>query len=65
MKISPYTPESTDLVSEKQRAAVVLVHGYGWTITEVAEMWGVRFSTVKSYIDRAMKRLRRELGVDV
>lgn len=53
------------LLSEKQRAAVVLVHGYGWTITEVAEMWGVRFSTVKSYIDRAMKRLRRELGVDV
>ncbi len=51
-------------LSDKQRAAVILVHGYGWTITEVAEMWGVSFSTVKSHIDRAMKRLRRKLGVE-
>lgn len=52
-------------LSEKQRAAVVLVHGYGWTVTEVAEMWGVTFSTVKAHIDRAMGRLRKKLGVDL
>ena len=51
-------------LSEKQRAAVVLVHGYGWTVTEVAEMWGVGFSTVKAHIDRAMKKLRKRLGVE-
>jgi DNA-directed RNA polymerase specialized sigma24 family protein len=50
-------------LSQKQRAAVVLVHGYGWTITEVAEMWGVTFSTVSAHIDRGMARLRRKLGV--
>ena len=50
-------------LSEKQRAAVVLVHGYGWTTTEVAEMWGVTFSTVSAHIDRAMAKLRRKLGV--
>lgn len=52
-------------LSQKQRAAVVLVHGYGWTVTEVAEMWGVTFSTVKAHIERAMDRLRRKLGVEL
>lgn len=52
-------------LSEKQRAAVVLVHGYGWTTTEVAEMWGVTFSTVAAHIDRAMAKLRKRLGVEV
>lgn len=51
-------------LSEKQRAAVILVHGYGWSVTEVAEMWGVTFSTVKAHIDRAMNKLRKKLGVD-
>lgn len=52
-------------LSEKQRAAVVLVHGYGWTVTEVAEMWGVTFSTVRAHVDRAMSRLRKKLGVEL
>jgi len=51
-------------LSEKQRAAVVLVHGYGWTITEVAEMWGVTFPTVRAHIDRALTSLRKRLGVE-
>lgn len=51
-------------LSEKQRAAVVLVHGYQWTVTEVAEMWGVTFSTVRTHLDRAMEKLRRKLGVE-
>ncbi len=42
----------------------MLVHGYGWKVSEVAEMWGVSFSTVKAHIDRALDRLRRKLGVD-
>lgn len=50
-------------LSEKQRAAVILVHGFGWSITEVAEMWGVTFSTVRAHIDRGLMRLRRKLGV--
>ena len=49
---------------EKQRAAIVLVHGYGWTVAEVAEMWGVTYSTVRAHIDRAMSKLRRNLGIE-
>jgi RNA polymerase sigma factor (sigma-70 family) len=51
-------------LSEKQRSAVVLVHGFGWTVTEVAEMWGVTFSTVSAHIERAMAKLRKRLGVE-
>lgn len=51
-------------LSDKQRAAVVLVHGYGWSITEVAELWGVTFSTVRAHLDRAMVKLRKTMGVE-
>jgi len=60
----PALPRAMSRLSERQRAAVILVHGYSWTITEVAEMWGVSFSTVQAHIDRGMKRLRTKLGVD-
>lgn len=61
----PGLAEAIAALSKKQRAAVVLVHGYGWTITEVAEMWGVTFSTVKAHVERAMARLRKRLGVEL
>ena len=61
----PGLVEAMAELSEKQRAAVVLVHGYGWSVTEVSEMWGVTFSTVKAHIDRAMVRLRKKLGVEL
>lgn len=59
----PKLADALDSLSLKQRSAVVLVHGFGWTVTEVAEIWGVSFSTVKTHLDRAMTRLRRKLGV--
>jgi DNA-directed RNA polymerase specialized sigma24 family protein len=51
-------------LSGKQRAAVVLIHGFGWRVTEVAELWGVTFSTVQAHLDRGMNKLRKRLGVD-
>lgn len=50
-------------LSQKQRVVVSLVHGYGWTLMEVAELLGVAKSTVQSYEQRALARLRRKLGV--
>lgn len=60
----PALTEAISRLSERQRAAVILVHGYEWSITEVAELWGVGFSTVSAHLDRAMKRLRSRLGVE-
>ncbi len=51
-------------LSEKQRVVVSLVHGYGWSLAEVAYLLGVGKSTVQSYEQRALDRLRRKLGVE-
>lgn len=61
----PKLAAALDSLSPKQRTAVVLVHGFGWTVTGVAEMWDVSFSTVQSHLERGMARLRRKLGVSV
>jgi len=33
-------------LSQRQRVAVVLVHGYSWTLAEVAELLGLKVTTV-------------------
>ena len=50
-------------LSEAQRVAVVLVHGYGWTLREVAELTGVTVSTVQTHVERALAKLRAALEV--
>lgn len=51
-------------LSTNQRAAVLLVHGFGWRVTEVAELWGVTFSTVQTHVDRGTRRMRKHLGAE-
>jgi DNA-directed RNA polymerase specialized sigma24 family protein len=48
---------------DRQRVAVLLVHGAGWTHAEVAALLGVRVSTVQSYVERGRQRLRQLLKV--
>lgn len=50
-------------LSERQRGAVVLVHGFGWTHQEVADALGISRSSVAVHLRRAMHNLRRDLGV--
>ena len=59
----PGLPLALARLSERQRTAVVLVHGLGWQLHEVAELLGVRVSTVQTHADRGLARLQRELGV--
>ena len=61
--VEPALEGALESLSPRQRSVVLLVHGYSWTITEVAELWGVGFSTVQVHLDRAMKKLRGKLGV--
>ena len=51
-------------LSEQQRAAFVLVHGYGWTLQEVAGLLEVSASTARNHLDRALRRLRKTLEED-
>jgi RNA polymerase sigma factor (sigma-70 family) len=49
-------------LSRRQRLAVVLVHGYGWTLREVAEVTGLRVPTIQRHVERGLSRLRAGLG---
>jgi DNA-directed RNA polymerase specialized sigma24 family protein len=50
-------------LSERQRLAVVLVHGYGWTLREVGDLTGTQVTTVQNHLERGLARLRRALEV--
>ena len=63
--VEPDLVRALSALSERQRVAVVLVHGYGWTMSEVAALWSVKVTTVQNHLDRAMMRLRSRLGGDL
>jgi DNA-directed RNA polymerase specialized sigma24 family protein len=62
--IEPQLPSALRALTEHQRVAVVLVHGYGWRVAEVAELIGVKPTTVQNHLARGLGRLRNHLGVD-
>jgi DNA-directed RNA polymerase specialized sigma24 family protein len=51
-------------LSERQRVAVVLIHDFGWTYREVAELTGTSVTTVQNHLERGLAHLRRSLGAD-
>lgn len=59
----PALPAALAGLPEKERTVVLLVHGYGWHMTEVAETLGVAKSTVQTHAERGMRKLRHKLGV--
>jgi len=50
-------------LSEHQRVAVVLVHGFGWKLREVAELLGVSVSTTQTHVERGLRNLRSTMEV--
>jgi len=59
----PGLPGALAGLTERQRVAVVLVHGYGYTLREVAELIGIRPTTVQNHLSRGLERLRSQMGV--
>jgi len=59
----PGLPGALAALSRRQRLVVVLVHGFGYTLHEVAELTGLRRTTVQNHSDRGLARLRGKLGV--
>jgi RNA polymerase sigma factor (sigma-70 family) len=61
-------PLDVDLVraltrlSRSQRTAVVLVHAYGWSYAEVADVVGVSVAAVTNHVHRGLHKLRGLLG---
>ena len=60
--IEPALPRVLASLSERQRTAVVLVHCFQWTLSEVAVVMGVSKTTVQNHLERGMTSLRRQIG---
>ena len=52
-------------LSPRQRTAVVLTEGFGYSLAEVAELLGVHPSSVRRHRERALRKLRSRLGVSI
>lgn len=63
--VHPELPAILSTLTPNQRAAVVLVHGYGYPEREVAGLIGISRWSVRTHVERAMTRLRSALGVSV
>ena len=48
----PGLPSALAALSRRQRTVVVLVHGFGYTLHEAAELTGLRRTTVQNHSDR-------------
>lgn len=62
--IEPQLTKALADLSESQRVAVILVHGFGWTMREVGELTGIKVTTVQTHLDRGLSKLRTILEVD-
>lgn len=61
--VEPGLPAAVADLPERQRITVTLVHGYGWTMSEVAELLGTKKTTVQNHAERGLTKLRNSLGV--
>ncbi len=61
----PALPEALSRLSEMQRTAVLLVHGFGWTYEEVADRLGLARSSVQKHAERGITKLRKALEVQI
>jgi RNA polymerase sigma-70 factor (ECF subfamily) len=58
-------PKALETLSPRQRAAVVLIHGLGFTEREVADLIGISRWSVRTHAERALTRLEKMLEVRV
>jgi DNA-directed RNA polymerase specialized sigma24 family protein len=61
--VEPGLPAAVAALPEQQRITVTLLHGYGWTMTEVADLLGTKKTTVQNHAERGLAKLRDALGV--
>lgn len=62
-QVEPGLPAAVADLPEQQRITVTLLHGYGWTMSEVAELLGTKKTTVQNHAERGLTKLRNALGV--
>jgi RNA polymerase sigma factor (sigma-70 family) len=60
-EFDPRVPAALAALAERQRVAVLLVHGHDWPTAEVAALLGVSASTVSTHLARGLEALRTAL----
>lgn len=60
--VEPGLPKVLAGLSERQRVVVLLLHGFDWTYSEVAEFLGLSVSSVQKHAQRGMAKLQKSLG---
>jgi RNA polymerase sigma factor (sigma-70 family) len=61
--VEPRLPEAIAALPERQRVVIILVYGYEWRLSEVAQLLGTTKTTVQNHAERGLARLRKSLGV--
>jgi RNA polymerase sigma-70 factor (ECF subfamily) len=61
--VEPRLMEAVRALPERQRSALWLVSACGWTYAETAEALGISASSVGTHLERALTRIRNDLGV--
>ena len=61
--VEPRLEQALMKLTERQRVATVLVHGFGWTLGEVAELTGLSITTIQNHLERGLRTLRTDLEV--
>jgi RNA polymerase sigma-70 factor (ECF subfamily) len=62
--VEPALAGALAALSPQQRAAVVLVHGHGYSLSEAADSLGCSISTLRNHVARALRRLHAALEGD-
>jgi RNA polymerase sigma-70 factor (ECF subfamily) len=63
--MDPELPRALQSLSPNQRAAVVLVHGFGFTERETADLLGISRWSVRTHAQRGLSRLEQLLEVTI
>ena len=64
LPVDPDLSSALAALSEQQRVTVVLVHGFGWSMKDTAELLEVSVPTVGTHLRRGLAALRHRLATD-
>src|SRR5262245_38922321 len=56
--VEPRLPRALAGLTKRQRVAVVLVCGFEWQLRDVAELLGLKVTTVQNHVERGLAKLR-------
>lgn len=61
--VEPRLDDALANLSEMQRTVVMLIHSFSWSYRETASLLEVSVGSVQRHMERAMRKLRRDLKV--